>query len=121
MAAWSCGSSITSSGPQLGLLDPEQPRAAVPDITITSAGIAPLVLHVDHPVTVTFINHDTVPHKMEAAPELGWDDCPELHGFGTLKPGQSGSISFTEIDVVCPYQDAADPTNKKFQGYIAIH
>jgi hypothetical protein len=103
------------------VLDPSQPRAAVPAVSITAGGVKPQVLHVDYPVTVTFKNADAVPHRLESAPETIWDNCPEMNAVGTLKPGQSQAVAFSEKDAVCAYQDAGQPTNTAFQGYIAIH
>jgi plastocyanin len=120
-----CGSAIYTTSPGVSpsptsLLDPDQPRADKPDVSIAAAGLAPQVLHVNAPVTVTFTNNDTVPHTLRTA-DLGFDSCPEMNAFGTLLPGQSGSVGFSESDAVCTYSDVAQPQNKAFQGYIAIH
>jgi hypothetical protein len=114
-----CGS-ITSTTPTTSLLDPSQPRTP-PDVSITSAGVQPVVVHVDHPVTITFTNSDTVARRIESAPELGWDDCPEMHGLAPIKPGEKLAVAFSETDAVCAYHDASQPTNVAFQGYVAIH
>lgn len=90
-------------------------------MTVTAGGFKPQVLHVNYPVTVTFTNADTVPHTLASAPDLGWDNCPEMNAVGTLKPGQSTSVAFSEEDAVCAYHDAAQPSSTAFQGYIAIH
>jgi hypothetical protein len=123
LCATACGSSFSSitPAPSLSLLDPSQPRSATPAVTITAGGVKPQVLHVDYPVTVTFTNADAVPHKLESAPELNWDNCPEMNTVGTLKPGQSKAVAFSEKDAVCAYHDAGQPSNTAFQGYIAIH
>jgi len=123
LGAVACGSSFTSSTPlsSSGLLDPSQPRAAVPAVTISSAGFTPQVLHVDHPVTVTFTNVDSVSHRLESAPDLGWDNCPELRTPVVLAPGQAAAVAFSEKEVVCSYHDDDHPTITAFQGYIAIH
>jgi len=120
-----CGSAIYTTSPGVtpsptSLLDPDQPRADKPDVSVTPAGLVPQVLHVNAPVTVTFTNNDTVPHTLRTA-DLGFDQCPEMNEFGTLLPGQSGSVGFSESDAVCTYSDVAQPANKAFQGYIAIH
>ena len=117
-----CGSiTSTTTNPDEGLLDPAQPRSATPDISVTAAGLVPIVLHVDYPVTVTFTNNDTIPHKFESAPELGWDNCPELNTLATLKPGAKVSLPFTEREAVCAYHDVAKPKDVPFQGYVVIH
>ena len=121
MATAGCGSSFTSSTPTPSLLDPEQPRSPTPAVSITSSGVNPVVLHRDYPVTVTFTNNDTVSHKLESAPDLGWDDCPEMHNLGAIEPGKQLAVAFSEKDAVCAYHDAAQPGNVAFQGYVAIH
>ena len=121
VATAGCGSSFTSSTPVPSLLDPEQPRSPTSAVSITSSGVDPVVLHRDYPVTVTFTNNDTVSRKLESAPELGWDDCPEMHNVATLKPGQQLAVVFSEKDAVCAYHEASQPGNVAFQGYVAIH
>jgi len=119
-----CGSSITRTVPlpsTTSLLDPSQPRAAVPAVSITASGFDPQVLHVNYPVTVTFTNADTVAHTLESAPELNWDNCPEMNAVGSLTPGQSKAVPFSEKDAVCAYHDVALRAETAFQGYIAIH
>jgi hypothetical protein len=116
-----CGSSFTSSTVDPGLLDPEQPRSPTPFVSITSSGLEPIVLHRDYPVTVTFTNNDKVAHKLQSAPDLGWDDCPEMRNLGTLKPGQQLVVAFTEKDAVCAYHEASQPGNVALQGYVVIH
>ena len=121
MAAAACGSSINSSTSYTSLLDPDQPRSPTSTITITSSGVSPVVLHRDHPLTATFVNDDTVSHHLESAPELLWDNCPEMNALGNLKPGERRDVAFSEADAVCAYHDAAQPGNVAFQGYVAIH
>ena len=93
----------------------------MPAVSITAGGFVPQVLHVDYPVTVTFTNADSAPHTLESAPELNWDNCPEMNTVGTLQPGQSKAVPFSEKDAVCAFHDAALRANTAFQGYIAIH
>ncbi len=114
-----CGS-VTSSTSSTPLLDPNQPRTP-PAVSITAAGVQPVVAHVDYPVTVTFTNNDTVARKLESAPELGWDDCPEMRGLEPLKPGEHRAVAFGEKEAVCAYHDAGQPANVAFQGYVVIH
>ena len=123
VCAAACGSSFTSSESPApsSLLDPSQPRAAVPAVSITAGGFNPQVLHVNYPVTVTFTNADTAAHTLESAPELNWDNCPEMNTVGTLKPGESKAVPFSEEDAVCAYHDVAKAAITAFQGYIAIH
>jgi hypothetical protein len=119
-----CGNSIYTTSPAtspLPLLDDGQPRSPTPDVSVTSAGFVPQVLHVNAPVTVVFTNSDTVSHTLRNAPQLGWDDCPEMNEPLMLGPGDVGRVAFSEADAVCTYVDAARPDDKAFQGYIAIH
>ena len=115
------GSYFTSSTPDPSLLDPSQPRSPKAEVDVKSTGFDPQVLHVDAPVTVTFVNEDSVPHTLQSAPNLGWDDCPEMRTVGTLQPSQRLAVAFSESDAVCAYDDAARASVTAFQGYIAIH
>lgn len=88
---------------------------------ITPAGVSPQVLHLDAPVTVTFTNTDQVAHRLEAAPELAYGDCPEMNRLATLQPGQQGSVTLSQHGFICAYKDAARPTDMPFQGAIVLH
>ncbi len=121
LLAVACKSHIDSPPQPLSLLDPSQVIATDPSVTITASGVNPQTLHVDSPVTVKFTNNDTVAHKIEPAPELKFDVCPEFNLLGTLQPGQSASAAFPEKVVICAYHDAAGPTNVAFQGLVVIH
>ena len=112
---------ITSSGGDLSLLDPSQPRSLKPAVDIAPAGVNPQVLHLDSPATVTFTNTDGIDHRLEAAPELAYGDCPEMNGLGTLQPGQSRSVTLTEHGFICAYHDAARPNDMPFQGIVVLH
>jgi len=116
-----CGSSITSPPEGLSLLDPLQPRSQDSAVTISSAGVAPQVLHLNAPVIVRFTNGDRAAHKLEPAPELRYDDCPELSQLGTLQPGETGSVALSRGGLICAYHDAAGPSDPNFQGLIVLH
>ena len=116
----SCGSSFTESGPK-DLLDPSQLRDAAPVLTIAASGITPTVSHVSPGVPIRFVNSDSVPHLLVAAPELGYGDCPEMSALGTLAGGQSGTVTLTRALVICGFHDAAGPTNRAFQGLLVAH
>jgi len=116
----SCGSSFTESGPS-DLLDPKQPRDPAPVLTIAASGVTPAVSHVSPGVPVRFVNGDSVAHKLVAAPELGYGDCPEMATLGALAPGQSGSVTLTRALVICGFHDEAGPANRAFQGLLVAH
>ncbi len=117
-----CGSSITSE-PQpapSNLLDSSQPRTDS-SVTISATGVSPQVLHLNAPVTVRFTNADSAAHRVEPAPELRFDNCPEFNQVGTLEPGQTGEATFTRTVLICAYHDAAGPQNVAFQGLVVLH
>jgi plastocyanin len=121
-----CGNSIYTTSPNssstpLQLEEDEPPLSPTPDVSITSAGFKPQVLHVEGPETVVFTNDDTVTHTLRNAPQLGWDNCPEMNEPLTLAPGAVGRVAFSEHDAVCTYDDADQPSNEAFQGYISLH
>lgn len=89
-----CGSSAPLASPTTSLLDPLQPRTD-PLVAITSKRVSPQDSHLDHPVTVKFVNQDSMPHTMTSAPELGNGDCPEMAEIGRIEPGQSRSTTIT--------------------------
>lgn len=116
----SCGSSFTESGPG-DLLDPKQARDPAPVVTIGASGVTPTVSHVSPGVPIRFVNSDTVAHKLAAAPELGYGDCPEMAALGVLAAGQSGSVTLDRALVICGFHDEAGPTNRAFQGLLVAH
>lgn len=116
----SCGSSFTESGPS-DLLDSTQPRDPAPVLTIAGSGVTPQISHVSPGVPVRFVNSDSVAHKLVAAPELGYGDCPEMATLGVLAPGQTGTVTLTRALVICGFHDEAGPTNRAFQGLLVAH
>jgi plastocyanin len=72
-------------------------------------------------VPVRFVNNDRVAHRLTAAPELGYGDCPELAGLGTLAAGQSGTMTVNRKQTICAYHDDAGPSNRAFQGLLVAH
>lgn len=106
--------------PPTALLDPSQPRTD-PVVTITSRGVEPVASHLDHPVTVRFVNRDAVAHRLEAAPEVGNGDCPEMAGVGTIPPGETGTVTLTKSAYICSYRDGLQPANLAFKGILVVH
>jgi hypothetical protein len=120
LLAWSCSHSFTSSVTG-SLLDPNIPRSGTTTVRISAAGVGPNLLHLDAPVTVTFTNDDSVAHRLEPAPELGYGRCAPIDQLGTLPPGQSGQVTLEQRQLICTFRDAAGPSNQAFQGFIVIH
>ena len=116
----SCGSTFTEFEPN-DLLDPSQPRDAAPVVTIAASGVTPTISHVSPRVPIKFVNGDSVAHKLVAAPELGYGDCPEMAALGVLAAGQTGSLTLNRDQAICGFHDDAGPTNKAFQGLLVAH
>jgi len=115
-----CGSASVEDVPQRGLLDPSQPRTD-PTVVLTAAGVDPVDSHLNHPVTVSFINRDSVPHRLEAAPEIGNGPCPEMEQVGTIDPGGTGRVTISQANYICSFHDGLQPSNLKFKGVIVVH
>jgi len=116
-----CGSVSVQDLPSTpSLLDPSQPRTE-PTVIITAAGVDPVDSHLNHPVTVTFINRDTVPHRLESAPEVGNGDCPEMAQVGTIDPAGTGTVTISNANYICSFHDGLQPSNVKFKGIIVVH
>jgi len=115
-----CGSASVKDVPPRGLLDPSQPRTD-PTVVLSSTGVDPVDSHLNHPVTVTFINRDTVRHQLESAPEIGNGPCPEMAQVGTIDPGGTGTVTISQANYICSFHDALQPSNLKFKGIIVVH
>jgi hypothetical protein len=102
------------------LLDPSQPRTE-PVVSITATGVNPVASHLDHPVTVVFVNRDSVPHRPESAPEIGNGECPEMARVGTLEPGATGSTTIDKSGYICSFRDGLQPGNVAFKGILVVH
>src|SRR5205809_7605555 len=87
-----CGSASVQDVAPHGLLDPSQPRTD-PTIVITAGGVDPVDSHLNHPVTVTFVNRDAVAHRLESAPELGNGYCPDMAPVGTIYAAGHGTVT----------------------------
>jgi hypothetical protein len=114
-----CGSS-RGSAPR-SLLDPTQVLDPAPLVTITASGVSPRVSHASVGVVMRFVNDDRVAHRLVAAPDLGYGDCPEMAALGTLVAGGSGELSLARPQSICAFHDAAGPTNRDFQGLLVLH
>ena len=116
-----CGSaSVQDVTSKPGLLDPSQPRTD-PTVVISSSGVDPVDSHLNHPVTVTFINRDTVAHRLESAPEVGNGPCPEMEQVGTVPAGGTGTVTITQANYICSFHDGLQPSVLKFKGVIVVH
>ena len=116
-----CGKTPIPSGSSKDLLDPSQVLDPAPVVRISAAGVQPQVSHISSGVAVQFVNNDTVAHRMTAAPELNYGDCPEMATLPTLGPGASGTVTITRSVVICAFHDAAAPSNMAFQGLLVAH
>ena len=115
----SCGSTF-NQGPK-DLLDPTQARDPAPVVTIAASGVTPTISHVSPGVPIQFVNRDGVAHKLVAAPELGYGDCPEMATLGVLAAGQTGSVTLKRDQAICGFHDDAGPANRAFQGLLVAH
>ena len=106
--------------PSAALLDPSQPRTE-PVVVLTASGVSPVASHLDHPVTVQFVNRDAVPHRPEAAPEVGNGDCPEMAQVGTLEPGETGRVTIDKAAYICSFRDGLRPADLAFKGILVVH
>lgn len=120
LAACTSNAVRTVTLPPTALLDPSQPRTP-PVVTITAAGVSPVASHLDHPVTVQFVNRDAVPHRPEAAPEVGNGDCPEMAQAGTIAPGATGTVTITKGSYICSFRDGLQPGTLAFKGILVVH
>jgi hypothetical protein len=122
LGAAACSSNVvrTVMLPPSALLDPSQPRTP-PIVTITATGVDPVDSHLDHPVTVQFVNRDSVPHRPESAPEIGNGDCPEMAQVGVLQPGQTGTVRIEKSQYICSFRDGLQPANVAFKGLLVVH
>jgi hypothetical protein len=122
LAAAACSSNVvrTVTAPNSALLDPSQPRTE-PLVTFTATGVVPVASHLDRPVTVRFVNRDSVAHRPESAPELGNGECPEMASVGTLQPGETGSATIDRSGYICSFRDGFQPSNVAFKGILVVH
>jgi hypothetical protein len=120
LAACTSNTVRTVTLPASGLLDPSQPRTD-PVVTITAAGVSPVDSHLDHPVTVSFVNRDSVPHRPESAPEVGNGDCPEMAQAGTIAPGATGTVRIEKAGYICSFRDGLQPSALPFKGILVVH
>lgn len=110
-------SSIESSG---SLFNFDERTDPAPVVTISSTGFQPRVSHVDRSVVIRLVNADTVSHRLVAAPELGYGDCPEMATVNALAPGESGTVVVNRSGL-CPYKDEARGATQPFQGMLVVH
>ena len=120
LAACSSNTVRTVTAPPSALLDPSQPRTP-PVVTITASGVSPVASHLDHPVTVQFVNRDGVAHRPEPAPEVGNGDCPEMAQVGTLAPGATGTVTIERAGYICSFRDGLQPASLAFKGILVVH
>ncbi len=77
--------------------------------------------HLAREVPVRFVNEDAVAHRLTAAPELGYGDCPEMTALGSLAPGASRSVTVDRPNAYCAFHDQGNPASFPFQGILVLH
>jgi plastocyanin len=69
--------------------------------------------------TVTFMNHDSVPHGVAGGSDPARPDCPEINAVGVLLPGEIRSTMPFTTAKTCEYHDPR-VTSATFNGRIVI-
>ncbi len=105
-----CGGSSSSQGN--GTCTPTQSAS----ISIASTGFSPQAVCVLPGGTVTFTNHDTVPHEVDETGSV--TACTGLN-LGSIAAGQPVSASFPTA-ATCNFHDAAHASDAAFQGTVAV-
>ena len=120
----------TASGAVLGLLwlaacGGDSP-SSVPDqasssltLTLSSAGVSPKESSVSGGSSVTFVNIDSVPHRLASNPDSQQAECSELNS-PTLLPGEEFIATIASRNATCEFIDGLNPTDSNFQGTIAV-
>src|SRR6185503_19331420 len=102
------------------LLSPDQVLTADPVVTISASGIRPDVNHVGRGAPIRFVNADTIPHTLKAAPELGYGNCPDIARLATLAPAQELVLAVENYGI-CAIKDAELGASRSFQALLVVH
>ena len=100
-----------------GPVDPPPPSTT---ITVTAAGISPLVLTVPVGSRVTFTNADNRPHDFSGGPDPSRPQCPEIDVAGFVAAGQSRQTGVFATPQTCEYHDHTYIGVAAFQGRIVV-
>ena len=68
-----------------------------------------------------FVNRDTVPHRLESAPEVGNGDCPEMAQAGTIAAGATASVTLDRAGYICSFRDGLQPANVALKGILVVY
>jgi plastocyanin len=121
---------LTSAVPLMlscGSVTPVSPGGAAPPPThtvpltvmIMETGPTPRDITVVVGATVTFMNHDTVPHGVAGGASPAQPGCPEIDAVGVLEPGDIRStLPFTSVRS-CEYHDPRGGSDT-FTGRIVV-
>lgn len=96
------------------------PPAGPPTVTVTAAGISPLVITIDVGQRVTFVNNDNRPHDFAGGPDPSRPECREIDVAGFLVPGQSRDTAAFPVARTCVYHDHSMLGVPAFSGTIII-
>jgi plastocyanin len=96
------------------------PSSTAPTVTISSAGIDPVEVHIRAGGTVNFMNNDNRVHAMSSDPITVHTDCPAINDVGTLNPGQSRSTGTLAIPRTCGFHDHTNETDSRWHGRIVV-
>jgi plastocyanin len=88
-------------------------------VMIMDTGPTPKELTIGVGATVTFMNHDAVPHGVAGGAEPARPDCPEINAVGVLMPGEIRSTSPFTTAKTCEYHDSR-VSSSLFSGRIVI-
>ncbi len=84
------------------------PSAKSVNVAITSAGFSPSTAEIEKGGTVTWVNNDVDIHQVASTPHPVHSDYPPLNSVGTLQPGQSRSLTFSQAGTY-RYHDHLNP------------
>ncbi len=85
-------------------------------VGIGASGFTPVAVCVLPAGTVTFTNHDSAAHDVEASSTAS--ACTGLN-LGSIAAGQAATASFPTA-AVCTFHDAAHASDMAFQGTVAV-
>ena len=126
--ACGCGALVSCGGGANGPTSPTGGGGGTPTtppmpgtvVTVTAAGVSPLVVTVPVGSRVTFTNADNRPHDFAGGPDPSRPECPEIDVAGFVVPGQSRQTGVFTVARTCEYHDHAYIGVAAFQGRIVV-